>query len=110
MGKAVERLWNWVCSLTLSEERLTAFCIQSRVLQADYVRAYRQIFPPVGGDQPMVRKQAVTPRTIVVTCPNCKTRLKLFRASVPQIDSCGFESYSFRCEWCASSLGGSLIP
>ena len=48
--------------------------------------------------------------TIVASCPKCRVRLKLFRSSIPQIDSCGFESYSFRCTGCASSLAGIIDP
>ena len=47
---------------------------------------------------------------IVVSCPKCNVSLKLFRSSIPQIDSCGFESYSFRCESCKSSLAGIIDP
>ena len=47
---------------------------------------------------------------IVVSCPKCKVSLKLFRSSIPQIDSCGFESYSFRCESCKGSLAGIIDP
>ena len=65
----------------------------------------------------MVRSQAVACRTIrihdtaiTVKCPKCKTCSKFFRAVHPQIDSCGFESYSFRCTGCASSLAGIIDP
>ena len=65
----------------------------------------------------MGRSQAVTHRTIripdtavAVTCPKCKTCSKLFRATIPQIDSCGFESYFFQCESCKSPLAGIIEP
>jgi hypothetical protein len=61
----------------------------------------------------MVHSQAVTCRTILmhdtaitVTCPKCKTCSKVLRTSIPHIDTCGFESYSFRCDRCESTLGG----
>ena len=47
---------------------------------------------------------------IIAICPNCKAGSKLRRATVPQIDSCGFESYSFQCESCKSSLAGIIDP
>ena len=65
----------------------------------------------------MGRNQAVTHRTtripdtaIAGTCPKCKTRWKFCRATIPQVDSCGFESYSFRCDGCASSFAGIVEP
>ncbi len=65
----------------------------------------------------MVRSQAVTYRTIrrhdtaiSLTCPKCKTCSKFCRATNAQIDSCGFESCSFQCEWCGSSLAGIIDP
>jgi hypothetical protein len=65
----------------------------------------------------MVRTQALACRTIrihdtaiAVTCPKCKNRLKFIRPTVPDIDSCGFESHSFRCESCASLLAGVIDP
>jgi hypothetical protein len=65
----------------------------------------------------MACSQAVTCRTIrihdttvIVTCPKCKTCSKVLRASIPHIDTCGFESYSFRCDRCESALGGVVNP
>ena len=65
----------------------------------------------------MIRSHAVPSRTIgvldaaiAVTCPNCKTTSMFKRPSIPRIDSCGFESHSFRCEWCASLLAGIIDP
>jgi hypothetical protein len=65
----------------------------------------------------MVRTQALACRTIrihdtaiAVTCPKCKSRSKFIRPTVPDIDSCGFESHSFRCESCASLLTGIIDP
>jgi hypothetical protein len=48
--------------------------------------------------------------TIVASCPKCRVSLKLLRSSIPQIDSCGFESYSFQCECCKCSLAGIIDP
>jgi hypothetical protein len=48
--------------------------------------------------------------TIAEACPKCRVSLKLLRSSVPQIDSCGFESYFFQCESCKSSLAGIIDP
>src|SRR5215813_13260058 len=47
---------------------------------------------------------------IVASCPRCKVTLKLLRSSIPQIDSCGFESYSFQSQSCKSSLAGIIDP
>jgi hypothetical protein len=65
----------------------------------------------------MVRTQAVACRTIrihdtadAVTCPKCKSRVKFIRPTLPDIDECGFESHSFRCESCASLLAGIIDP
>jgi hypothetical protein len=65
----------------------------------------------------MVRNQAVAFRTfrtrggaILVTCPKCRPCSTFVRAPCPHIDSCGFESHSFRCEWCASFLAGIMDP
>jgi hypothetical protein len=59
----------------------------------------------------MVRRTTRTYDTaIVVTCPRCKACSNFFRATNPSIDSCGFESYSFQCEGCASSLEGIIDP
>lgn len=59
----------------------------------------------------MVRRTTRTYDTaIVVTCPRCKACSNFFRATNPPIDSCGFESYSFQCEWCESSLDDIIDP
>ena len=47
---------------------------------------------------------------VIAICPNCKTGSKFSRTTTPQIDSCGFESYSFQCKWCKSSLAGIIDP
>jgi hypothetical protein len=48
--------------------------------------------------------------TIAAACPKCRVGLRLLRSSIPQIDSCGFESYFFQCEACKSSLAGIIDP
>ena len=59
----------------------------------------------------MVRRIPRTHRNpIVAICPNCKSGSKLLRATIPQIDSCGFESYFFQCETCTNSLAGIIDP
>ena len=59
----------------------------------------------------MVRRIARThDNAIIAICPNCKTGSKFFRTTNPQIDSCGFESYSFQCKRCKSSLAGIIDP
>ena len=45
--------------------------------------------------------------TIVAACPKCRTCLALLSFSTPQVDSCGFESYSFQCELCKVLLRAS---
>jgi hypothetical protein len=47
---------------------------------------------------------------IAVTCPKCKRSSTFVRGLCPRIDRCGFESHSFRCEWCSSYLAGVIDP
>jgi hypothetical protein len=65
----------------------------------------------------MVRGRAVTCRTIgihdtaiAVACPKCKTCSKFWRDRNPQVDRCGFETYSFRCDACGTSFAGLVDP
>ena len=59
----------------------------------------------------MVRRSArAYDNAVIAICPNCKVGFKFARTTKPQIDSCGFESYSFRCTGCASSLAGIIDP
>ena len=59
----------------------------------------------------MVRRIASAyDNSIIAICPNCKTGSRFFRTTTPQIDSCGFESYSFQCKRCKSSLAGIIDP
>jgi hypothetical protein len=46
----------------------------------------------------------------VVRCPKCAASSKFSRTLFPHIDTCGFESYSFRCECCGSAIGGIINP
>jgi hypothetical protein len=58
----------------------------------------------------MVRRTHAYDTAIAAACPKCRVGLRLLRSSIPQIDSCRFESYSFRCTGCASSLVGIIDP
>jgi len=59
----------------------------------------------------MVRRIArAYDNAVIAICPNCKTGSKFFRTTYPQIDSGGFESYSFQCKRCKSSLAGIIDP
>jgi hypothetical protein len=46
----------------------------------------------------------------VVKCPNCRAHVTFLKSSFPHIDSCGFESYSLRCECCQGVLAGIMDP
>jgi DNA-directed RNA polymerase subunit RPC12/RpoP len=46
----------------------------------------------------------------LIECPRCAARLTFGEASVPLIDSCGFESYSLKCEQCGAELVGIIDP
>jgi hypothetical protein len=59
----------------------------------------------------MVRRIAsAEDNAVIAICPNCKAGSKFVRTANPRIDSCGFESYSFQCKWCESSLAGIIDP
>jgi hypothetical protein len=45
-----------------------------------------------------------------VGCPKCGASLKFYRSNQPEIDECGFESYSFECRECGSLLVGVIDP
>ena len=47
---------------------------------------------------------------VVVKCPKCKALSQSRRTLFAHINSCGFESYSFRCECCGSAIGGVINP
>jgi len=46
----------------------------------------------------------------VIACPNCTARLTFCRSRTPQIDACGFESYSLECGECGAPLTGIVDP
>jgi DNA-directed RNA polymerase subunit RPC12/RpoP len=48
--------------------------------------------------------------THVIECPKCTARLMFCRSSTPQIDACGFESYSLECEECGAPFAGIVDP
>jgi hypothetical protein len=43
-------------------------------------------------------------------CPGCAGALIIQRSDRPQIDECGFESYSLQCGACGSVLVGIVDP
>lgn len=45
-----------------------------------------------------------------VACPGCAASLMVYRSDNPQIDECGFESYSLTCRACGSALVGIVDP
>jgi RNase P subunit RPR2 len=45
-----------------------------------------------------------------VACPGCAASLVVYRSNNPQIDECGFESYSLTCRACGSALVGIIDP
>jgi hypothetical protein len=45
-----------------------------------------------------------------VACPKCDASTVFYRSESPQIDECGFESYSFKCKACGSVLVGIVDP
>jgi hypothetical protein len=47
---------------------------------------------------------------IEVICPKCERCSKFIGATLPHLDSCGFESHSCRCERRASFLVGIIDP
>jgi hypothetical protein len=57
---------------------------------------------------PSHRVERTCESALLVKCPKCEA--SLFRTAFPHIDTCGFESYSFRCECCGSAIGGIINP
>ncbi len=45
-----------------------------------------------------------------MACPGCAASLVIYRSNSPQIDECGFESYSLKCRECRSALVGIVDP
>ena len=46
----------------------------------------------------------------LVECPNCAKISTFIKPTQPHIDTCGFESYTFLCEYCGSLLSGVVDP
>ena len=86
--------------------------------QPNVYGAYRKVFrSKCAEDRTMGRSQAVPCRIIhthgnatVATCPKCRHCSTFVRATLPHIDSCGFENHTYRCAWCASLLAGIIDP
>jgi hypothetical protein len=49
-------------------------------------------------------------KTQFIACPACDARFTFCRNPTPQIDSCGFESYSLECKECKARLAGIIDP
>jgi hypothetical protein len=45
-----------------------------------------------------------------VVCPLCSAQSLFWKSLRPQIDSCGFESYSLHCNECGVALVGIVDP
>lgn len=48
--------------------------------------------------------------TSVAACPRCNVFFKFRSGLMPEIDSCGFESYSFKCRECGAHIAGIVDP
>ena len=59
---------------------------------------------------PSHRLERTCQSALLVKCPKCEASSKFYRTAFPRIDTCGFESYSFRCECCGSSIAGIINP
>jgi len=46
----------------------------------------------------------------MIACPECDARLPFCRSRTPDIDGCGFESYSLECKECKATLAGIIDP
>jgi hypothetical protein len=49
-------------------------------------------------------------KTQFIACPACDARITFCRNPTPEIDSCGFESYSLECKECKAGLAGIIDP
>jgi hypothetical protein len=58
---------------------------------------------------PSIRTSNVA-RSEKIACPGCAASLVIYRSNNPQIDECGFESYSLTCRACSSALVGIVDP
>jgi hypothetical protein len=45
-----------------------------------------------------------------VICPLCTAQSLFWKSLTPEIDSCGFESYSLQCNGCGAQLVGIVDP
>ena len=63
-----------------------------------------------GRADPSHRVERTCESALLVKCPKCEASSKFFRTAFPHIDTCGFESYSFRCECCGSAIAGIINP
>jgi hypothetical protein len=59
----------------------------------------------MNGDRPTTSGEAQ-----VIACPQCDARFTFYRSPTPEIDSCGFESYSLECKECGAKLAGIIDP
>jgi hypothetical protein len=57
-----------------------------------------------------VERTCESESALLVKCPKCEVSSKFFRTPFPHIDTCGFESYSFRCACCGSAIAGIINP
>ena len=46
----------------------------------------------------------------VIVCPGCDAHFLFCRSPHPEIDGCGFESYSFQCKACEARLTAVIDP
>ena len=59
---------------------------------------------------PSHRVERTCESALLAKCPKCEASSTFFRTPFPHIDTCGFESYSFRCECCGSAIAGIINP
>jgi hypothetical protein len=57
-----------------------------------------------------MKRRSASRANAMVKCPNCRTHATFLKSSFPHVDSCGFESYSLRCECCREVLAGIIDP
>ena len=55
-------------------------------------------------------KPASVSKTQEVASPRCRKSFQFHRSDTPNIDECGFESYSLKCNACGSALIGIIDP
>jgi hypothetical protein len=54
--------------------------------------------------------QFINDTAIHLECPNCAKGSTFLKPAQPYIDSCGFESYTFLCDYCGSLFSGVVDP